>query len=40
MWNTLAVTVPANAAPLAELGVEVTTNASWSGTIFIDSVGW
>ena len=40
-WNTLAVTVPANAAtPLFQLGVDVTTNASWSGSVFVDSVGW
>ena len=40
-WNTLALTVPSNAAtPLFELGVDVTTNAAWSGTVYVDSVGW
>ena len=40
-WNRLAVTVPRNAAtPLYQLGVELTTNAAWSGTVYIDAVGW
>lgn len=40
-WNTIQVQVPANAAtPLNELGVEFTTNATWTGTIYVDSVGW
>jgi hypothetical protein len=34
------VTVPANAASLFELGVDVTTNATWSGTIYVDSISW
>ena len=40
-WNTVQVTVPANAAALFQLGVEVaTTTAGWTGTIYVDSVGW
>ena len=39
-WNTVQVTIPANAAALAQLGVEVATNASWTGTVYVDSVGW
>ena len=39
-WKTLTVTVPSNAAPLAELGVEFATSAAWSGTVHIDAVGW
>jgi len=40
-WNTLTVTVPANAAtPLYQLGVQFFTNAPWSGTCYVDSVGW
>jgi hypothetical protein len=40
-WNTMQVAMPANAAtPLSELGVEFTTNATWTGTLYVDSVGW
>jgi hypothetical protein len=39
-WNTITVTVPSNAAALAELGVSFTTNGTWTGTVFIDSVTW
>jgi len=40
-WNTITVQVPTNAAvPLAELGVEFTTNASWTGATYIDAVSW
>lgn len=39
-WNTFTVKVPANAAAIAELGVSFTTNATWSGTAFVDSVTW
>jgi hypothetical protein len=38
-WNTITVQVPANAAtPLAELGVEFSTNASFSGASYIDAI--
>jgi hypothetical protein len=39
-WNTLTVTVPANATSLFELGVDVTTNATWSGIVYVDSISW
>ena len=39
-WNTLTVTVPANAQPLYSLGVQFTTNATWTGTCYVDSVSW
>ena len=40
-WNTLTVQVPSDAAtPLAELGVEITTNASWTGAAYVDTVNW
>jgi hypothetical protein len=40
-WNTIQVTVPSNAAtPLHELGVQFATSAAWTGTAYVDSVGW
>jgi hypothetical protein len=39
-WNTIAVTVPSNAAALAELGVAFTTDATWTGTAYVDAVTW
>jgi hypothetical protein len=40
-WNTLKVTVPANAiTPMYQLGVEFSTSTAWSGTCYIDSVSW
>jgi hypothetical protein len=40
-WNTLTVQVPANAAtPLAELGIEINTNASYTGSVYVDAVSW
>jgi hypothetical protein len=39
-WNTVTVTVPSNAAALHELGVQFITNATWSGTAYVDSVTW
>lgn len=39
-WNTLTVQVPATAQALAEIGVEFTTNATWTGTAYVDSVSW
>jgi hypothetical protein len=40
-WNTIKVTVPSAAVmPLAELGVQFTTTATWTGTAYVDSVGW
>jgi hypothetical protein len=39
-WNTVQLTVPTNAAPLAQLGVEVASGTSWTGTLYVDAVGW
>ncbi|HXU79820.1 MAG TPA: hypothetical protein VN914_00365, partial [Polyangia bacterium] len=40
-WNTIQVTVPANAAvPLAELGVQLTTGSAWTGAVYVDAVTW
>jgi hypothetical protein len=39
-WNTVQVTIPTNAAPLYQLGVQFITNGAWSGTCYIDSVTW
>src|SRR5262249_8425253 len=37
-WNTLSVTVPANAGALYQLGVELSTSSGWAGTVYLDSV--
>jgi hypothetical protein len=37
-WNTLTVQVPANAAALAELGVQFTSNRGKAATAYVDSV--
>ena len=39
-WNTIAVTVPANATPLSQLGVEISTGSNWTGTLYVDAVAW
>jgi len=40
-WNTVIVAVPANAkTPLYQLGVQFTTSATWTGTCYVDAVGW
>lgn len=40
-WNTITLQLPANAVtPLAELGVEVTTNATYTSAMYIDAVSW
>jgi len=39
-WNSIPVTVPADAQPLDSLGVEFTTNAAWTGTAYVDAVEW
>ncbi len=40
-WNTVTVTVPANAvSPLQALGVQFITSAGWTGTCFLDSVSY
>ncbi|MFO1476561.1 MAG: cellulase family glycosylhydrolase [Verrucomicrobiota bacterium] len=40
-WNTVSLTVPANAvAPFHVLGIQFTTSAGWTNTCYIDSVSW
>jgi len=40
-WNTVALTLPSNATtPLFQLGVQFITNASWTGTAYVDAVTW
>jgi hypothetical protein len=40
VWKTITLTVPSSAAALAELGVEFSTNAAWSGAVHVDAVSW
>jgi hypothetical protein len=40
-WNTLSLTVPANAiAPFHNLGIQFNTSAGWTNTCYLDSVSW
>ena len=40
-WNTLTLTVPANAVtPLFQTGVQFFTGGPWSGTCYVDAIGW
>jgi hypothetical protein len=40
-WNTVALTVPANAiAPFHNLGIQFATSAGWTNTCYLDSVSW
>ena len=40
-WNTVALTVPANAVgPFQRLGIQFATSAGWTNTCYIDSVSW
>jgi hypothetical protein len=39
-WNTLTVQVPQDAALLSSLGVQVTTNGTFNGTVYVDSVNF
>ncbi len=40
-WNTLTLTVPANAtSPLQVLGIQFMTSSAWTGTCYIESVSW
>ena len=39
-WNTLTLTLPANAAALDSLGVEIATNAGSTGSVHLDAVRW
>jgi len=41
VWNTVTLPVPAGAvSPLHELGIELFTDATWAGTLYVDSVSW
>ena len=40
-WNTLSLTVPANAVSAFHyLGIQFATSAGWTNTCYIDSVSW
>ena len=40
-WNTLSLTVPANAvSPFHNLGIQFNTSAGWTNVCYIDSVSW
>ncbi len=39
-WNALTLTLPANATPLYELGVELTTVSGAATSAYLDSVTW
>ena len=40
-WNTLTLTVPANAvAPFNNLGIQFNTSAGWTNICYLDSVSW
>lgn len=37
-WNTLSLTVPSTAGPLAQLGLELVPQGTWRGTVYVDAV--
>jgi aryl-phospho-beta-D-glucosidase BglC (GH1 family) len=40
-WNTITLTVPASSVtPLNNLGLNFTTGAAWTGTVYVDSINW
>ena len=40
-WNTVTLPVPAGAvSPFQELGLEIFTEGSWKGSLYVDSVSW
>jgi hypothetical protein len=40
-WNTVTVTLPSvSTTPLYQLGVELTTSGSWTGTVYLDGIFW
>jgi len=40
-WNTVVLTVPANAvAPFHNLGIQFATSSGWTNTCYLDSVSW
>ena len=41
VWNTITVSVPSSAAtPLYQLGIQFTTSGGWTGSCYVDTVGW
>ena len=40
-WNTITLTVPASSVtPLNSLGLNFTTGAAWTGTVYVDAINW
>ena len=39
-WTTIRVSVPANAAAILRLGVKLEASGPWTGTVYIDRIGW
>ncbi|WP_224366442.1 hypothetical protein [Hyalangium versicolor] len=40
-WNTITLQIPAGAvSPFQELGLEIFTDAQWTGPLYVDSVSW
>ena len=40
-WNTITLTVPSSSVtPLQYLGLNFTTGAAWTGTVYVDSINW
>jgi aryl-phospho-beta-D-glucosidase BglC (GH1 family) len=40
-WNTITLTVPTSSVtPLQNLGLNFTTGAAWTGTVYVDSINW
>jgi hypothetical protein len=40
-WNTITLTVPSSSVtPLNSLGLNFTTGAAWTGTVYVDAINW
>ena len=39
-WSSLNVTVPSNAKGIYSLGLEFSTSAAWTGTVYVDTIVW
>jgi hypothetical protein len=40
-WNTVTLTIPSGAVlPITEMNMQYCTNATWSGTVYLDSISW
>jgi hypothetical protein len=39
-WNTIPVQLPIPATVVTSLGVQFKSLSAWSGTVYVDSVGW